>query len=113
MKTAAQTAQPLAEKNSNTLEILCPEEVGEMVCDLTKVRQALLNRREAFARTFTQNLLAYGLGRRVEYYDQPTIRAIVRDAADNDYSMSSFVLGVVKSDAFRMQRAGAVAAVDH
>jgi len=55
-------------------------------------------------RTFTQNLMAYGLGRRVEYYDQPAVRAIVRRAAENDYRMSSFIAGVVTSEAFRMQR---------
>ena len=55
-------------------------------------------------RTFTENLMAYALGRRVEYFDQPAIRAITKAAEANDYKMSSFILGVVKSDAFRMQR---------
>jgi len=53
--------------------------------------------------------MAYGLGRRVEHYDQPRIRAIVDEAKKNDYRISAFVLGVVKSDAFQMQRAGIVA----
>ena len=52
---------------------------------------------EPLMRTFTRNLMAYGLGRRVEYYDMPTIRAIVRGAAANDYRMSSFMLGVVRA----------------
>ena len=47
--------------------------------------------------------MAYGLGRRVGYADQPVVRSIVREAALNDYRVSSFVLGVVMSDAFRMQ----------
>ncbi|HAT37310.1 MAG TPA: hypothetical protein DCS75_02370 [Gemmatimonadetes bacterium] len=68
--------------------------------------EALLRRPEPLLRTFTSNLMAYGLGRRVEYTDQPTVRAIVREAADNGYRMSSFVLGVVMSDAFRMQSIG-------
>jgi hypothetical protein len=55
-------------------------------------------------RNFTDNLMAYALGRRVEYYDQPTIRAIARSAEANNYKMSAFILGVVKSDAFRMKR---------
>ena len=55
-------------------------------------------------RTFTENLMAYALGRRVEYFDQPTIRAIAKAAEADNYKMSSFILGVVKSDAFRMQR---------
>ena len=66
---------------------------------------ALLKRPVPLVRTFTENLLAYGLGRRVEYYDQPTIRAIARDAEANDYRMSSFILGVVKSAAFQMKKA--------
>ena len=55
-------------------------------------------------RTFTENLLAYALGRRVEYFDQPTIRAIAKAAEANDYKMSSFILGVIKSDAFQLKR---------
>lgn len=54
-------------------------------------------------RTFTENLLAYATARRVEYYDQPTVRAIARDAERNGYRISSFILGVVKSPAFRMR----------
>ena len=70
---------------------------------------ALLRRPEPLLRTFTTNLMAYGLGRRVEYADQPAVRAIVRDAADDDYRISSFVLGVVLSEAFRMQTVEPVA----
>ncbi|MDH3269928.1 MAG: DUF1592 domain-containing protein [Gemmatimonadota bacterium] len=65
---------------------------------------ALLKRPEPLMRTFTQNLMAYALGRRVEYYDQPTIRAIVRNAASEGYGISAFIRGVATSDAFRMQR---------
>ena len=48
--------------------------------------------------------MTYALGRRVEHYDMPAIRAIVRDAAKNDYKMSSFIDGVIKSAAFQMGR---------
>jgi hypothetical protein len=58
-------------------------------------------------RTFTENLMAYALGRRVEYFDQPGIRAITRKAEAENYKMSAFILGVIKSDAFRMKRADA------
>ena len=51
--------------------------------------------------------MAYGLGRRVEYFDQPAVRRIVREAEEQDYRMSAFFLGVVKSDAFRMKLGGA------
>ena len=57
-------------------------------------------------RNFTENLMAYALGRRLEYYDQPTVRDITNQAEVNDYRLSSFIVGIVKSDAFQMQRAG-------
>ena len=52
--------------------------------------------------------MAYALGRRVEYFDMPTVRSITREAAKNDYRVSSFVLGVVQSPAFLSARATAV-----
>ena len=58
-----------------------------------------------FLPSFTENLMTYALGRRVEYTDMPAVRAIVRDAAKNDNRLSSFVLGVVNSAAFRMGEA--------
>jgi mono/diheme cytochrome c family protein len=69
------------------------------------LRQALLNHSEALIRNFTDNLLSYAIGRRVEYYDQPTVRAIVRKGAQNDNRFSAFVLGVVNSAAFQMAKA--------
>ena len=65
---------------------------------------AILKRPIPLVRTFTENLLAYAVGRPVEYFDQPTIRAIAREAEANEYHMSSFILGVVMSDAFQMKR---------
>jgi hypothetical protein len=66
------------------------------------LRQALLKHSDMVLRSFTENLLTYALGRRIEYSDMPTVRAIVRDAAKNNNRMSSFILGVVNSPAFRM-----------
>ena len=66
------------------------------------LRAALLNRPQVFLNTFTENLMAYALGRRVEYYDMPTIRNITRQAAANGYRISTLVLGVVNSPAFQM-----------
>jgi cytochrome c5 len=68
------------------------------------LRNVLLKRPTPLLRNFTDNMFAYAMGRRVEYYDQASIRAIVKEAEVNDYRMSSFVLGVAKSDAFRMTR---------
>ena len=65
---------------------------------------ALLARPIPLVRTFTENLLAFAIGRRVEHYDQPTIRAMTRAAETNDYKMVSFVMGVVGSDAFQRKR---------
>ena len=74
------------------------------------LRQALLKRPDALIRNFTANLLAYALGRRVEYYDMATVREIAREAADDDNHVSSFILGVVMSPAFRMSQAEAAVA---
>ena len=51
------------------------------------------------------SLLTYALGRGVEYYDAPSVRAIARDAAVNDYRLSALILDVIKSRPFRMRRA--------
>jgi hypothetical protein len=67
--------------------------------DLTEI---LLSRPLPIARSFAANMLAFAMGRRVEYYDQPTIRAIAREAEANDYRLSSFIMGVVTSDPFQM-----------
>jgi hypothetical protein len=54
--------------------------------------------------SFTESLMTYALGRRIEHFDMPAIRAIVRDAAKQDYRMSSFIKGVVTSPAFQMSK---------
>ena len=77
---------------------------GTELNSAVELTSALLNRPIPLVRTFTMNLLAYGLARRIEYYDGSTIRTISREAEENDYRISSFVLGVVKSDSFRMRR---------
>jgi len=69
------------------------------------VRQAVLNHSDAFIGTFTENLLAYGLGRVIDYRDMPVVRAIDRDAAKDGDRFSAFVLGIVKSAPFQMRRA--------
>src|SRR5262245_2906603 len=76
------------------------------------LRQALIDHSDSVIRNFTENLISYGIGRRVEYYDQPTIRAIARKAAQNGNKFSSFVLGVVNSSAFQMAKAEAPVTTD-
>ncbi len=80
---------------------------GTPLNSVEDLREALLKRPEPFLRTFTENLMAYALGRRVEYYDMPTIRAITRRAAAADHRLSAYILGVVDSDAFRLKAADA------
>lgn len=58
-----------------------------------------------FIRNFTQHLLMYALGRVIQYYDMPAVRAVAQEAARNDNHFSSFVLGIVKSTPFQMKRA--------
>jgi hypothetical protein len=66
------------------------------------LRAALLKHQDMVLTGFTESLMTYALGRRIEYTDMPMIRAIVRDAAKKDSRISAFILGVVNSNAFRM-----------
>ena len=77
---------------------------GTPIASPAELRQALLKRPTPLIRTFTSNLMAYALGRRIEYFDQPTVRSIAAAAEADDYRMSSFILGIVNSDAFQMKR---------
>jgi hypothetical protein len=67
------------------------------------LRKAILSRPDLFVTTVTEKLLTYALGRGLDYYDAPAIRAIARDARGQDYRFSSIVLGVVKSAPFQMR----------
>jgi mono/diheme cytochrome c family protein len=69
------------------------------------LRAALLKHQDMFFTSFTESLLTYSLGRRVEYFDMPAIRKIIRDAAKDNNRFSAYVLGVVNSRAFQMARA--------
>ena len=82
---------------------------GTPISTPSELRAALLKRPEPLLRTFTENLMAYALGRRLEYYDMPAVRRIVRDAAAEDYRVSAFIVGVAGSDAFLMKAAPAAA----
>lgn len=77
---------------------------GTKVTSLGGLSEALTKRPTPLVRNFTENLMAYGLGRRVEYFDQPAVRAIAKAAEVNQFKMSAFIVGVVKSDAFRMKK---------
>ncbi|BDC51319.1 hypothetical protein F183_A36350 [Bryobacterales bacterium F-183] len=68
------------------------------------LQQAILARPELFVHAFAEKLLTYGLGRGIEYYDQPAVRGIVRKAKQDNYRFSSFILGIVHSTPFQMRR---------
>ena len=69
------------------------------------LKQMLLQS-DRFVPTVTEKLLTYALGRGLEHYDAPAVRAIVRSAARDDFRFSSLIAGVVQSTPFRMRRAG-------
>ena len=78
---------------------------GVTAVGLAGLRGLLLEQPEQFVSTLTGRLLAYALGRELRYYDQPTVRGIVGNAAADDHRWSSIVLGIVESPPFRMRRA--------
>jgi mono/diheme cytochrome c family protein len=77
---------------------------GSSITTAAELSAALLGRPQPLVRNFTENLMRYALGRRLEDYDMPTVRAIARRATAADFRLSSFILGVVKSDAFLKKR---------
>ena len=68
------------------------------------LREILLSRREEFVMTVTTKLLTFALGRGIEHFDEPTIRSILRQSKEHDYSFSSLLVGIVKSVPFQMRR---------
>jgi hypothetical protein len=74
------------------------------------LRQLIASHQEDFARTFTQKLLAYALGRTLEASDLPAVRRITRDAAGNGYRWSSVIVGVATSTPFTMSTAQSASA---
>jgi hypothetical protein len=81
---------------------------GTKISTPAQLSDVLLKRPVPLVRTLTENLMAFALGRRTEYFDQPAIRTITRSAEANGYPVSQLILGIIKSDAFRMSRAEAV-----
>ena len=74
---------------------------GTRMNGVVDLREALLRYSPQFVRNVTERLLTYAMGRGVEYYDMPTVRAIVHDATSNNYKFSSLILGIVKSPQFQ------------
>jgi hypothetical protein len=80
---------------------------GTQFAGVEGLRAYLADHKEDFVRTLSSKLLAYAIGRGIEYYDQPAIRKIAREAAANGYRWSSVILGVVNSTPFRAPAAEA------
>jgi len=76
---------------------------GRPVDGPVTLRQALLSRSDQFVQALTEKLMMYALGRELEYFDMPQVRAVVHAAAEQDFQFSAIVAGIVQSDAFRMQ----------
>jgi cytochrome c551/c552 len=68
------------------------------------LRTALVGRSDGFLGSFAQNLLAYSLGRVLDYRDMPTVRAIARDSAGDDSRFSAFIMNIVESPPFQMRQ---------
>jgi hypothetical protein len=77
---------------------------GTLMEGAAGLRSALLKHQDAFLMTFAENLMTYALGRRVETYDMPALRAIVRDAGKQNYQAGAFIAGITRSAAFQMSR---------
>ena len=73
---------------------------GVQFSGFADLRDWMTGRPDQFTHTLVEKLMTYALGRRLEYYDQPTIRDIVRKGAADNYTWSSLVLGIVESPAF-------------
>jgi Protein of unknown function (DUF1592)/Protein of unknown function (DUF1588)/Protein of unknown function (DUF1585) len=76
---------------------------GRSIDGPAELRQALFADRAAFPRALTEKLLMYALGRELQYYDMPQVRAVVRQAGAGNFTLSAIVSGIVTTDAFRMQ----------
>ena len=70
---------------------------------VVELRKILASNPQQFVTVVTEKLLTYALGRGVEYYDQPAIREIMREASSRDYRWSALILGIVKSQPFQMR----------
>ena len=79
---------------------------GTTITGATGLRQFLLDNQYMFVRALTEKMLSFALGRTVDYYDMPSVRRILRDAAVQENRFSALVMGIVTSDPFMMRTAG-------
>ncbi len=75
---------------------------GAVFNGVSGLRNLLIRHQDDFVRTLSEKLLAYGIGRGIEYYDMTAVREIARESAATDNRWSSLILGVVRSKPFSM-----------
>jgi mono/diheme cytochrome c family protein len=76
---------------------------GVAINGISELRTQLASRPAIFAQTFAEKLMMYAINRELDYFDMPQVRTVVRGAAKDNYTLSSLVLGIVRTDAFRKQ----------
>ena len=76
---------------------------GKPIDGPVQLREFLLSRPDMFAQAVTERLMMYAINRPLEYFDMPQVRAVVRGAAKDNYTLSSLILGIVNTNAFRKQ----------
>jgi mono/diheme cytochrome c family protein len=77
---------------------------GAAINGVKELRAQLASRPEVFAQTFTETLMMYAINRKLEYFDMPQVRSVVRGAGKDNYTLSSIVTGIVHTDSFRKGR---------
>jgi hypothetical protein len=98
------TGQWRAQENGKPVDSSAVLPDGTRFAGPAGLRNMLLSQPDALVTAVTEKLLMYGLGRGLEYYDAPSIRKIVREAAASNYGMQSLIIGIVKSTPFQMRR---------
>jgi mono/diheme cytochrome c family protein len=76
---------------------------GVAIDGVVQLRSQLVARPATFVTAVTERLMMYAINRKLEYFDMPQVRSIVRAAAKDNYTLASIILGIVNSDAFRKQ----------
>jgi hypothetical protein len=95
------TTDPQAENAPIDARSVLPN--GAAINGIAELRAQLASRPAVFAQTFTEKLMMYAINRDLDYFDMPQVRAVVHGAAKDNYTLSSLVLGIVHTDAFRKQ----------
>jgi hypothetical protein len=76
---------------------------GLAINGVAELRAQLAERPATFVTAVTERLMMYAINRKLEYFDMPQVRSIVRAAGKENYKLSSIILGIVNSDSFRKQ----------